>query len=403
MSMVAKRMEQVRSDIRGPLYLEALRMEAAGEQVLKLNTGNPGIFGFGMPDSFREALAKDADKAIPYCDLRGMQPAREALLQYHQKKGIQGIGMEDIFIGNGVSELAQMLLTAVLNPGDEILLPAPCYALWSNGALTVGAVPVFYRCNEQAGWYPDPAEVRALITPRTKALLIINPNNPTGVLYPQELVSQLMDIAREHRLLVFSDEIYDRLVLDGKEHVSSAALATDVPVVTLNGLSKSHNVCGFRCGWMVLSGPKALTKPLNAALATLASIRLCGNALTQLVIPAALEDPLFTQDMLAPGGRLYEQREVTTQVLGQVPGVSFVKNSAAFYLFPKLDTQLFGITDDRQFCLDLLHHTKVLVIPGSGFEWPEPDHVRIVMLPQKDILRAAMERVGEYLLERAKR
>lgn len=401
MSYQAERLADVRSDIRGPLYQEALRMQSEGHQVLKLNSGNPASFGLGMPPSVRDALLLNPDSAVPYCDLRGMDKARAAIVDYHTKKGAQGIEKDDVFIGNGVSEMAYMLLTALLNRGDEVLMPTPCYTLWSNNARLQDAKPVFYRCDEQANWTPDLADIRAKITPRTRALLIINPNNPTGVNYTRQALMDLLEIARKHDLLVISDEIYDRLLLEGT-HYSSAALAPDLPIVTLNGLSKSHMVCGFRCGWMVLSGPKERMAELNAGLVKLAAMRLCGNALAQTVIPAALNDPESTRALLVPGGRLYEQRKVTWDALTGVEGVSFVKNTAAFYLFPRLDPKRFGITSDKAFCLDLLHETHVLVIPGTGFEYPENDHLRIVMLPQVEVMREAMGKMVDYLNKRAK-
>ncbi len=397
----AKRLVDVRSDIRGPLYQEALRMQEEGQQVLKLNTGNPASFGLGMPPSVRDALLLDPESAVPYCDLRGMNEARAAIVAYHTDKGAQGLTMEDVFIGNGVSEMAYMLLTAFVNPGDQVLMPTPCYTLWSNNARLLDAEPVFYRCDEQAGWTPDLQDIRVKITPRTRALLIINPNNPTGATYLRQAVLDLLEIARQHDLLVISDEIYDRLLLDGATHYSSAALAPDLPVVTLNGLSKSHMVCGFRCGWMVLTGPKERMAPLNASLVQLAALRLCGNALAQTVIPAALNDPESTQALLKPGGRLYEQRQVTCDALTGVEGVSFVKNTAAFYLFPRLDPKRFGITSDKEFCMDLLHDTRVLVIPGTGFEYPDNDHLRIVMLPRVEVLKEAMDKMVDYLNRRA--
>ena len=402
MSLLADRMAQVRSDIRGPLFEEALRMQAEGQKVLKLNTGNPGTFGFPMPPSIKAALSARMDEAVPYCDLRGMPDARRVLLDYHLGKGVKVPSMEDVFIGNGISELALMLLSALLNPGDELLVPAPVYTLWSNSARMLGARPVYYRCDEQSAWYPDVADIVQGITPRTRALLIINPNNPTGALYPREVLEQLLQVAREHNLLVISDEIYDRLVFDGQEHISTASLAEDITVVTLNGLSKSHNICGFRCGWMVLSGPAAQVKPLSEALGKLAAVRLCGNALTQLVIPAAMGDDAFTRQMMNPGGRLYEQRKATMEALNGVPGLSFVPNAAAFYLFPRLDMHRYRIETDQRFCMDLLHETGILVIPGSGFDLPTHDHLRIVMLPEADILRAAMGQFAEFLARRAR-
>lgn len=398
----AQRLLEVHSDIRGPLYEEALRMQAQGIPVLKLNTGNPGSFGFPMPDSIKQALLAGMDRAVPYSDLRGMKDAREAILSYHQGKGFEGLRLDDIYLGNGVSELAYMALTALLNPGDEFLVPTPCYTLWSNMVRLTGAKPVFYRLDEASDWYPDVADMAKKVTAKTRGIVIINPNNPTGALYPKEILEQIIALVREKNLLLFSDEIYDRLLLDGAVHFSTAALAHDLPVITMNGLSKSHIICGFRAGWMAVSGPQSETAQLKGAITKLAAMRLSANALMQVVIPAALADNASTQAMMVPGGRLYEQREATTRVLAKMPGVSFVKNKAAFYLFPKLDTKMYHIDDDKAFCHDLLHATNILVIPGSGFEWDKPDHLRIVMLPKADEIEAAMARMGEYMSKRAK-
>lgn len=397
----AERMAEVRSDIRGPLYEEALRMQREGIPVLKLNTGNPGIFGFEMPEAIRKALLAGMDKAVPYSDLRGMPEARQAILDYHRNRGLEGIGMDDIYLGNGVSELASMVLSAFLNPGDELLMPTPCYTLWSNSARLAGGKPVYYYCDEQSLWYPDLSDIRKKITSKTRGIVIINPNNPTGTVYPREVLEGIIDIAREHKLVIFSDEIYDRLLYEDCVHHATAALAPDLPVITLNGLSKSHHICGMRSGWMVISGREEDTKELAYAVTRLAAMRLCANAMMQLALPAALQDFQSTRDMMLPGGRYYEQRRVTIEALKDAPGLSLVPNRAAFYLFPKLDTKLLKIDDDRAFCYDLLHATKILVIPGSGFEWDKPDHLRIVMLPKADELKTAMEKFADYLRERA--
>jgi len=393
----SNRMVSVHSDIRGPVFEKAMAMVAAGTDVLRLNTGNPATFGFTMPDSVRDALLGSVDKAVGYCDLRGMPEARAAICRYHRSKGIAELREEDIFIGNGVSEVVNMAMTAFLNPGDEMLIPAPSYSLWTNMAYITEAKPVFYRCDEASEWYPDLGDIRAKITPKTRALLIINPNNPTGALYPKEMIEALLEIAREHQLVVFSDEIYDRLVMDGLTHISTASLAPDLPVLTFNGLSKSHVVCGFRCGWLAISGPQRLTGELIGAINKLAAMRLCGNALSQLVIPAALEDEESTKAMISPGGRIYEQREATIRALDQIPGLTYVKNKAAFYLFPKLDKERFALKDDRKFVLDLLEEKHILLVPGSGFDWAEPDHFRIVMLPQPEVLHRAMLDLGDFL------
>ncbi len=391
------KLQNVHSDIRGPVFVEAMRMRKEGIDVLRLNTGNPATFDFKMPDSVRNALINNADKAVAYCDLKGMPDAREAICEYHKSKGIEGITPDDCFIGNGVSELVTMALTALLNYGDEILVPAPDYSLWTNSVYIAGATPVHYICDEQADWYPDINDIKSKITPKTKALVIINPNNPTGALYPKEVLEELVQIAREHELVIFSDEIYDRLVMDDLEHISTATLAPDLLVCTMNGLSKSHIICGFRCGWMVVSGAKENAKDFIAGLVQLSAMRLCANALMQLVIPAALNDPESTREMIVPGGRLYEQREATCRELAKIDGISFVKNSAAFYLFPKIDVKKFNITDDQQFAMDYLHSKNVMIIPGRGFSWKEPDHFRIVMLPEPEQIAKAMRDLGDFL------
>ena len=394
---LADRMAAVHSDIRGELYREALAMQARGIEVLKLNTGNPAAFGFPLPESIRLAMEGNAHKAVPYCDFQGMPAAREAIVSYETGKGVPGLHTDDVFIGNGLSEVVNFALFPLLNPGDEVLVPTPNYSLWSNTILLAGAKPVYYRCDESSGWNPDVADIRSKVTCKTKALVIINPNNPTGAVYDTDVLNQMLDVAREHDLLVFSDEIYDRLVMDGKIHISTASLAPDLVVVTMNGLSKSHSLCGFRCGWMTISGPREKTLDYRRGIVELTSMRLCANALSQLVIPAALADPETPAAMVRPGGRLYEQRQATIDVLKDIDGVSFVKNVAAFYLFPKLDVKKFNITNDKVFARDLLRATNILVVPGSGFEWQEPDHFRLVMLPEAPQLREAMIRMGNFL------
>ncbi len=391
------KLANVHSDIRGPVFVEAMRMRKEGIDVLRLNTGNPATFDFKMPDSVRNALINNADKAVAYCDLKGMPDARESICAYHKSKGIEGITPDDVFIGNGVSELVTMALTAMLNYGDEILVPAPDYSLWTNSVWIAGAKPVHYICDEESNWYPDINDIKSKITPKTKAIVIINPNNPTGALYPKEVLEELVAVAREHQLVVFSDEIYDRLVMDDLEHISTATLAPDLLVCTMNGLSKSHIICGFRCGWMVVSGAKDSAKDFIAGLVQLSAMRLCANALMQLVIPAALNDPESTREMIVPGGRLYEQREATCRELEKIDGISFVKNSAAFYIFPKIDVKKFNITDDQQFAMDYLHSKNVMIIPGRGFSWDKPDHFRIVMLPEPEKIAKAMRDLGDFL------
>ena len=397
MIQLADRMTDVHSDIRGELFREALRMQQQGIKVMKLNTGNPAAFGFPLPESIRNAIEGRAHEAVAYCDFQGMPEAREAIVRYERSLGIADIEADDVFIGNGVSEVVNFALMPLLNPGDEVLIPTPTYSLWSNSVLLAGAKPVYYRCDEASGWNPDVADLRSKVTSRTRAMVIINPNNPTGVVYDVEVLKQMVQVAREYDLMVFSDEIYDRLVMDGKKHTATAALAPDLVVVTMNGLSKSHSLCGYRCGWMVISGPRKKTEAYRQGVVQLTSLRLCSNALAQLVIPAALEDMETPASMVCPGGRYYEQRAATIDVLKDIDGLSFVKNSASFYLFPKLDVKKFNITSDKVFARDLLHATNILVVPGSGFDWDEPDHFRLVMLPEAEELRAAMIRMANFL------
>ncbi len=397
MIQASDRLAKVHSDIRGPLYQEALRMEAEGTSVLKLNTGNPGRFGFRLPDSVRQALALHIDEAVPYCDVRGMKEARNALCSYHIGRGLQGISPDDIFICNGVSEAASMIMDALAGTGDEVLLPSPCYSLWSNSTYLSGGTPVFYRCDPQNKWNPDIEDIRQRITDKTKAILVINPNNPTGAVYSRETLTAIADIARRHHLVVLSDEIYDRLVMDEIQYESMAALAPDLPCITFNGLSKSHIICGFRCGWMVFSGPKGELDEVKSGVMKLASMRLCANALTQLVIPAAMDDSESTREMIIPGGRLYEQRRATCEGLDRIDGVSYVENKAAFYLFPGLEKEKFDFESAQDFAMQFLHECHVLVIPGTGFDWNEDMRFRIVMLPEPDVLSKAMNALGDFL------
>ncbi len=393
----AKRMENVHSDIRGPLFMEALKLQEQGAHVLKLNTGNPAAFGFGLPKSIEDALANHIDKGVGYCDFKGMPAARTAICEYEKSKGIKGITPDDVFIGNGVSEVVSFALFPLLNDGEEVLVPSPSYSLWGNSVYLAGGKPVFYTCDEKADWNPDIKDIRSKITPKTKAMVIINPNNPTGMLYSEDVLKELVKVAREAKILLFVDEIYDRLVMDGLKHVSLASLADDIPVITLNGLSKSHCLCGYRCGWMLISGPKELTEDYKQGIIQLTSMRLCANTLAQIVIPAALEDMETPASMIRPGGRIYEQRQAAVSELKKIDGISFVENNSAFYIFPKLDVKKFNITNDKKFAHDLLHAENILVVPGSGFDWDEPDHFRIVMLPEAEVLRDAVKRIGRFL------
>ena len=391
------RLTHVHSDIRGPLYVEALRMQAAGTPVLRLNTGNPGNFGFPMPQSVRQALLEHIDEAVPYCDVRGMAAARQAILDYHKERGLQGITMEDIFICNGVSEAVSMLMTALVGTGDEVLVPSPCYSLWSNNTYLGGGRPVHYRCDPKNDWNPDLADIRSKITERTKAILVINPNNPTGAVYSRETLLEIAQLAREHHLLLLADEIYDRLVLEDLPTDSLGALAPDLPCVTFNGLSKSHIICGFRCGWMVFSGPDEELSQIKQGVGQLAAMRLCGNTLTQLVIPAALADRESTRAMMMPGGRLYQQSKATVEGLKKIPGVTQIPNKAAFYLFPGLEDGAFDFESDEDFAMKFLHEKHILVIPGRGFDWFEDLRFRIVMLPQPEVISHAMAELGDFL------
>ena len=399
---LSDRLTHVHSDIRGPLYVEALRMQAAGTPVLKLNTGNPGNFGFTLPESVRRALLDHVDEAVPYCDVRGMAAAREAILAYHQSRGLQGVTMDDIFICNGVSESVSMLMTALVGTGDEVLVPSPCYSLWSNNTYLGGGKPVHYRCDPGNDWNPDLEDIRSKITPRTKAILVINPNNPTGAVYSKQTLLDIAQMAREHHLLLLADEIYDRLVLEDLPTYSIAALAPDLPCVTFNGLSKSHIICGFRCGWMVFSGPEEELAAIKHGVMQLAAMRLCGNTLTQLVIPAALSDRESTRAMMAPGGRLYEQSKATVEGLRKIPGVTQVPNRAAFYLFPGLENGAFDFESDEDFAMKFLHEKHILVIPGRGFDWFEDLRFRIVMLPEPERITQAMAQLGEFLDEHSR-
>ena len=397
MNVCSDLIQCLNSDIRGKNYYTALELEKSGQPILKLNTGNPATFGFQMPASVKDALFRNIDSALGYCDVRGMIPAREAIARYHRSRQLTEFTLDDIFIGNGVSEIASMITTALLNPGDEVLLPLPCYSLWVNEVLLHQAKPVFYRCDESCGWNPDTEHMRSLITPKTKAIVVINPNNPTGVLYSDSVLEEIAEIARQNRLTVLSDEIYDRLIFDGKPYTSFASLASDIPVVTMNGLSKSHCLCGFRCGWLVTSGPAEARNQISQALLKLASIRLSANAMMQTVIPAALADTEYTASMICPEGRLYRQRQATFEALDKLDCVSYVKNDASFYIFPRIKPEYLKYADDREFAHQLLQSKHILIVPGSGFSWQEPDHFRVVMLPQPDELRRAMQQIGDFL------
>ena len=398
--ILSKNLKNVHSDIRGDIYMHALELEKKGEKVLKLNTGNPAAFGFKMPESIKNRIVSDVEESLGYCDIRGRVDARESITSYHISKGIKGITKEDIFIGNGVSEVAYMIITALIGNSDEIIVPSPCYSLWTNFTFLAGGKVRFYECDEKNGWQPDVESIKKSITKNTKAIVIINPNNPTGALYSREILLEIADIARKNNLVIISDEIYDRLVLDEKEHISMGALAEDVSVITMNGLSKSHCICGLRCGWLCISGLEKEKSILREALVKIASVRLCSNALMQIIIPDALKDSEYTKNMIGANGRILKQRNATIEELDKIDGISYVKNSAAFYLFPRIDLKRFGLSSDREFAQKLLDKKHILIVPGSGFSCTDNEHFRIVMLPEENELRRAIKDIRDFLEER---
>ncbi|MBO5487702.1 MAG: pyridoxal phosphate-dependent aminotransferase [Eubacterium sp.] len=386
-------------DVRGPVLNEANEMKKQGIHILQLNIGNPAPFGFTAPewilDAVRDAL--DDPMSQGYSEAGGILSAREAIREYHEEKGLPNVSVDHIYIGNGVSEMISMAMQGLLNNGDEILIPAPDYPLWTASAKLAGGNPVHYVCDEKSNWYPDIADMESKITDKTKGIVIINPNNPTGALYPKEVLEQIVELARKHELIIFADEIYDRLVFDGKEHISIASLAPDLFVVTFNGLSKSDRIAGFRSGWMVLSGDLSKGKGYIEGLNMLSSMRLCANVLAQNVVVPALKNRPEIDPLLLPGGRLYEQRKCICEAIEKIDGISVVKPEAAFYCFPKVDNRRFGIVDDEQFVLDFLRKEQVLLVHGRGFNWPEPDHFRIVYLPETDVLTESMEKMDRFL------
>ncbi|MBQ5544169.1 MAG: aminotransferase class I/II-fold pyridoxal phosphate-dependent enzyme [Clostridia bacterium] len=392
------KLDNVCYDIRGPVMDEANRMIAQGDTILKLNIGNPAPFGFRAPDEVIAAMSDNLTSTEGYSDSKGLFSARQAIADYCVNvKHIAGVTPDDIYTGNGASELITMSMQGLLDNGDEVLVPAPDYPLWTASVTLAGGTAVHYICDEQAEWYPDLDDIRAKITPRTKGIVLINPNNPTGALYPRELLEEIAQIAREHDLIVYSDEIYDRLVMDGLEHTSISAIAPDIFSVTFNGLSKSHLIAGYRCGWMVLCGEKSHVKGYIEGLNLLSSMRLCSNVPAQSLIPVALRHADSTKELLVPGGRVYEQREFIWNAINDIPGMSAVKPKAAFYIFPKMDIQKFRITDDEQFVLDFLREKKILLTHGGGFHWETPDHFRIVYLPRLDVLRQAADGLRDFL------
>lgn len=393
----SSKLDNVLYDVRGPVVAEAARMEEDGKKILKLNIGNPATFGFTAPDEVVEDLITNVRDCEGYSDSRGLFSARKAIMQYCQLKKIPNLDIHDIYTGNGVSELINLSMSALLNDGDEILIPAPDYPLWTACATLAGGKVVHYICDEQAEWYPDLDDIRSKITDRTKAIVIINPNNPTGSVYPESVLKEIVEVAREHQLIIFSDEIYDRLIMDGVKHTSIASLAPDLFCVTFSGLSKSHMVAGFRVGWMVLSGNKDLARDYIEGINMLSNMRLCSNVPAQSIVQTALGGYQSVEQYLVPGGRIYEQREFIYNALKDIPGISVVKPKAAFYIFPKLDVEKFNIHDDMKFAYDFLHEKKVLVVQGTGFNWKDPDHFRLVYLPHRRTLAEAMTHLSDFL------
>lgn len=384
-------------DIRGPVMARAKQMEEDGHRIIKLNIGNLAPFGFDAPEEIQQDVIHNLPNSSGYSDSKGLFAARKAIMQYAQQKGIKGVGLEDIYIGNGASELIVMSMQGLLNTGDEVLVPAPDYPLWTAAVTLAGGTARHYLCDEQNDWLPDPDDIRRKIKPSTRAIVIINPNNPTGALYPDALLRELVEIARQHGLIVFADEIYDKVLYDGATHTSVASLADDVLFVTMNGLSKNYRACGYRAGWMIVSGAKKQAEDYLDGLTILASMRLCSNVPGQYAIQTALGGYQSIKDLVAPGGRLAKQRDLAHQLLTAIPGVTCVKPKAALYLFPRLDSAMYPIEDDQKFVLELLETEKVLVVQGTGFNWPHPDHFRVVFLPNADDLSEAIGRIARFL------
>ena len=384
-------------DIRGPVLETAQRMEEAGQHIIKLNIGNLAAFGFEPPDEIVQDIIRNLPNAAGYTDSKGLFAPRKAVVHYAQSKGIAGVDVDDVYLGNGASELITMSLNALLDSGDEVLVPAPDYPLWTGAVSLSGGKPVHYICDEQSEWYPDIEDIRGKITPKTRGIVVINPNNPTGALYPPELLRQIVEIAREHKLILFADEIYDKTLYDGNTHTSVASLADDLLVLTFNGLSKNYRSCGYRAGWLIVSGDKSSAKDYIEGLNMLASMRLCANTPGQLAIQTALGGRQSIDDLVAPGGRLCRQRDRAYDLLSQIPGVSVVKPKAALYMFPRLDPKMYPIADDQEFACQLLAEEKVLIVQGTGFNWPGHDHFRLVFLPNVDDLHDAIGRIARFL------
>ncbi len=384
-------------DIRGPVLDKARQMEEEGQKIIKLNIGNLAVFGLEPPDEIVQDMIRNLPHSAGYTDSKGLFAPRKAVVHYTQQKNVRGVTVDDVFLGNGASELITMSMNALLNDGDEVLIPAPDYPLWTASVALSGGTPVHYLCDEASDWMPDLADMEAKVTPRTRALVVINPNNPTGALYPDDVLQKIVDLARRHGLIVFADEIYDKTLFDGCTHTSIASLADDVLFLTFNGLSKNYRSCGYRAGWMVVSGEKRHAGDYIEGLGMLASMRLCSNTPGQLAIQTALGGYQSIDDLVGPGGRLRRQRDLAHELLTAIPGVTCVKPKAALYMFPKLDPAMYPIEDDQQFAYELLAEQKVLIVQGTGFNWPKPDHIRVVFLPNSDDLTDAIGRIATFL------
>jgi alanine-synthesizing transaminase len=393
----SSKLANVGYDIRGPVLDKARQMEEEGQRIIKLNIGNIAAFGLMPPDEIVQDMIRSLPDAAGYTDSKGLFAPRKAVVHYCQEKAIAGVGVDDVYLGNGASELIAMSMNALLDAGDEVLIPSPDYPLYTAVVSLSGGTPVHYRCDEAASWMPDLDDIEAKVTPNTKALVVINPNNPTGALYPREVLEGLVEVARRHQLIVFADEIYDKTLYDDAEHQSIASLADDVLFVTFNGLSKNYRSCGYRAGWMVVSGAKRGAKDYIEGLNMLASMRLCANTPGQLAIQTALGGYQSIKDLVAPGGRLRRQRDLAYELLSAIPGVSVVKPKAALYMFPRLDPKMYAISDDQQFAYELLAEEKVLIVQGTGFNWGAPDHFRVVFLPNTDDLSEAFGRIERFL------
>jgi alanine-synthesizing transaminase len=393
----SSKLADVGYDIRGPVLEKARQMQEEGHKIIQLNIGNLAVFGFEPPDEIVQDMIRNLPASAGYTDSKGLFAPRKAVMHYTQEKHIAGVTVDDVYLGNGASELIAFSLNALLDAGDEILVPAPDYPLWTASVSLSGGTPVHYLCDEQNDWLPDLADLRRKITPATRGIVVINPNNPTGALYPPELLKEIVDIARRHGLIVFADEIYDKTLYEGHSHTSIASLADDVLFVTFNGLSKNYRACGYRAGWMVVSGDKRNARDYIEGLTMLSSMRLCANTPGQLAIQTALGGHQSIKDLVSPGGRLAKQRDLAYELLTAIPGVSVVKPKAALYMFPRLDPKVYPITDDQQFAYELLAEEKVLIVQGTGFNWPRPDHFRLVFLPNADDLTEAIGRIERFL------